>query len=65
MFMLKYIHGYHRSTKINRYEYLTHEWFSHGNFPIYGNNNNYNSLGSYVVKLTCRTEVDNCMKYKN
>ena len=25
MFMLKYFRGYHRPTKINRYEYLTHE----------------------------------------
>ena len=32
MFMLKYFSGYHRPTKINRYEYLMHEWFSHENF---------------------------------
>ena len=25
MFMLEYFRGYHRPTKINRYEYLTHE----------------------------------------
>ena len=25
MFMLKYFRGYHRPTKINRYEYLTRE----------------------------------------
>ena len=43
MFVLKYVNvkyfrGYHRPTKINRNEYLTHEWFSHENFPIYGIN---------------------------
>ena len=36
MFMLKYFRGYHRPTKINQYEYLTHELFSHEIFPIYG-----------------------------
>ena len=33
--MLKYFRGYHRPTKINRNEYLTHEQFPHENFPIY------------------------------
>ena len=36
MFMLKYFRGYHRPMKINQNEYLTHELFSHENFPIYG-----------------------------
>ena len=36
MFMLKYFRGYQRPTKINLFEYLTHELFSHENFPIYG-----------------------------
>ena len=35
MFMLKYFCGYHRPTEINQNEYLTDEWFSHENFPIY------------------------------
>ena len=36
MFMLKYFCGYHRPMKINQNEYLTHETFSHENFPTYG-----------------------------
>ena len=34
--MLKYFRGYHRLTKINQHEYLTHEQFPHENFPICG-----------------------------
>ena len=44
MFMLKYFHGYHRPTKINRNESLTHGLFSHENFLIYSSSDRQGNL---------------------